>query len=136
MPPLSQQNAPQPLWLLSGIVSALIAVIVAAVGAHGPLAPNTPALQHLLATASLFHLTHSLALIQYSQWRSQNPRPTAAWPAVFFILGMLGFVGSLYVMVFSNFKIPGVITPIGGAFLILAWLTWGVQSLRTAPKSA
>jgi uncharacterized membrane protein YgdD (TMEM256/DUF423 family) len=132
---LTQKNAPQPLWLFSGILSALIAVIVAAIGAHGPLAPTTPALQHLLATASLFHLTHSLALIQYSQWRSQNPRHTA-WPAGFFILGMLGFVGSLYVMVFSGLKIPGIITPIGGAFLILAWLIWGVQSLRPAQKSA
>lgn len=136
MLPLTQPNAPQPLWLFCGIVSALIAVIVAAVGAHGPMASHTPALQQLLATASLFHLTHSLALIQYSQWRSQNPQRTAAWPAVFFILGLLGFVGSLYVMVFSSLKIPGVITPLGGAFFILAWLTWGVQSLRTAPKSA
>ncbi|MGC8696844.1 MAG: DUF423 domain-containing protein [Halothiobacillus sp.] len=135
MPPLIQQIAAKPLGLLAGILSALIAVIMAAIGAHGPLAPSTPALVQLLATASLFHLSHSLALIQYSQWRSQNPHHTA-WPAGFFILGLLGFVGSLYVMVFSDLKIPGVITPIGGACLILAWLIWGVQSLRPTQKSA
>ena len=127
------QPSPPATWLFVGILSALLAVVVAAIGAHDPLAPSTPALQHLLATASLFHLTHSLALIQYGQWRNQNPRHTAL-PGWFFVLGLFGFVGSLYVMVFSSLKIPGVITPIGGAFLILAWLVWGVQSRQVLKK--
>ncbi|MHB9021198.1 MAG: DUF423 domain-containing protein [Halothiobacillus sp.] len=115
-------------------MSALIAVVVAAVGAHGPLAPSTPALEHILATASLFHLVHSLALIQFSQWHMQNPNRTAL-PGWFFSVGMLLFVGSLYGLVFSSVKIPGVLTPIGGGFLILAWLIWGIQVLRAAKKS-
>lgn len=122
------------IWLFLGIINALLAVILAAAGAHGPLAPTTPVLQHLLSTASLFHLIHSLAMIQFGLWLTQNP-DHKNFTGLFFLTGTVLFVGSLYVLIFSTIKFPGLLTPIGGAFLILGWLSWGIQVVLPDKKN-
>ena len=121
------------LWLFLGILNALVAVIVAAIGAHGPMAPTTPSLQQILSTASLFHLTHSLALIQFGLWQGQN-QGRKNWAGGFLLVGTILFVGTLYLLVFSTIHFPGVLTPIGGALLILGWLIWGTQVLIPTRK--
>lgn len=121
------------LWLLLGILNALLAVILAAAGAHGPMAPTTPLLQHILSTASLFHLIHSLALIQFGLWLTQNPN-RSNFTGTFFLVGTVLFVGSLYALVFTTIKPPGLLTPIGGALLMLGWLTWGLQVISPGKK--
>lgn len=114
------------LWLFLGILNALLAVVLAAAGAHGPMAPATPLLQHILSTASLFHLIHSLALIQFGLWLAQNTgRSNLA--GTLLLSGTVLFAGSLYVLVFTTIKFPGQLTPIGGALLMLGWLFWGLQ---------
>lgn len=107
-------------------LSAAIAVSIGAIGAHGPLAPTQPYLQSLLATATLFHLIHSLALMQYGSWLTRRPasRPITGW---LFVAGTILFVGTLDWHVFSGVKIEGIWTPLGGSLLILAWLAWSVQ---------
>lgn len=121
------------IWIFLGIINALLAVILAAAGAHGPMAPTTPFAQHLLSTASLFHLTHSLALILFGLWLALNPDRSSI-TGIFLLAGIVLFVGSLYTVVFTTIAIPGLITPIGGAFLMLGWLTWGVQVLWPSKK--
>lgn len=121
------------LWLLLGILNALLAVILAATGAHGPMAPTTPLLQHILSTASLFHLVHSLALIQFGLWLAQNPN-RSNFTGIFLLTGTVLFVGSLYALVFTTIALPGLLTPIGGALLILGWLTWSLQVTLTSKK--
>lgn len=114
------------IWLFLGTVNALLAVILAAAGAHGPMAPTTPFLQHILSTASLFHLIHSLAMIQFGLWLAQNPNHNN-FTGIFFLTGTVLFVGSLYALVFTTITFPGLLTPIGGALLMLGWITWGLQ---------
>lgn len=113
------------LWLFLGILNALVAAILAAADAHGPMAPTSPFLQHILSTASLFHFVHSLAMIQFGLWLAQDPgRRSIA--GLFFLAGTVLFVGSLYVLVFTTIALPGMLTPTGGALLMLGWLIWGI----------
>jgi len=42
--------------------------------------------------------------------------------AICFVLGIFIFSGSLYTMAFTGITRLGMITPIGGVFLIVAWL--------------
>jgi uncharacterized membrane protein YgdD (TMEM256/DUF423 family) len=51
----------------------------------------------------------------------------SAW---LFLIGMLLFCGSLYVLVLTGEHYLGVITPIGGVAMIAGWLTlaWAVFS--------
>ncbi len=121
------------IWLFLGIVNALLAVILAAAGAHGPMAPTTPFLQHILSTASLFHLIHSLAMIQFGLWLAQNPNHNN-FTGIFFLTGTVLFVGSLYALVFTTITFPGLLTPIGGALLMLGWITWGLQVALPSKK--
>lgn len=123
------------IFQATATLSAAVAVIISALGAHGPLAPKTAELQSLLATASLFHLTHSLALLQFGQWQERRPAANGVvgW---LLIAGIALFVGTIDWHVFTGQKITGPWTPLGGSMLIAAWLTWSVQILRSeAPKT-
>jgi uncharacterized membrane protein YgdD (TMEM256/DUF423 family) len=66
-------------------------------------------------TAAHYHLIHSVALV--GSILLQNK-----WAASFFSAGMALFSGSLYVLVLSEQKKLGAITPIGGLLLAGGWL--------------
>lgn len=46
------------------------------------------------------------------------------------VLGVLIFSGSLYVMAFTGITKLGMITPIGGVFLIIGWLSLALAASR------
>ena len=48
----------------------------------------------------------------------------------FFILGIIFFSGSLYILAVTDIKWLGAITPIGGIFFILGWLVIIVKSFK------
>ena len=47
-----------------------------------------------------------------------------------FVLGISFFSGSLYLYVFTGTKVLGMITPIGGLLLIIAWLLFAASLIR------
>lgn len=51
-----------------------------------------------------------------------------------FVVGILFFSGSLYLYVFTGTKMLGMITPIGGLLLIIAWLMFAVSIIRNSSK--
>lgn len=115
------------LVLAGGLLSGLVAVMLAAVGAHGPLAPSDPVAQRQLDIATLFHLAHSLGLMILALWPS-SPR----WRrgiALSWIVGIVLFAGSLYGLTLFATPWPGALTPLGGLLLMLGWLAWLVALL-------
>ena len=70
---------------------------------------------------------HALGLIAVAwattQWESTTVT-VAGWA---FVLGIVVFSGSLYLLVLSGQRWLGAITPIGGVALIAGWilLAWG-----------
>lgn len=54
--------------------------------------------------------------------------------ALFFIIGILIFSGSLYLLAITQIKWLGAITPIGGVFFLLGWLSfaYNVFKIKTA----
>lgn len=117
--------------LAAGLVSGLIAVVLAALAAHGPMAPTDPTAQRQVDTAILMHFVHTLGLMLVAFW----PAP-ARWRAVItagWLLGILLFSGSLYALILFGQSWPGPITPLGGLFLMLGWLVWliGLMVTRT-----
>ncbi|MGM0516266.1 MAG: DUF423 domain-containing protein [Pseudomonadota bacterium] len=113
---------PNRIILGLGLFSALAAVILAAMGAHGPLAPTDPQAIRYLDTAVTFHLFHSLALMVLGLW----PGSARIRLTVLALLGLgtILFSGSLYLETLFSSSLPGAITPIGGMLLILGWGTW------------
>jgi len=75
-----------------------------------------------------YQFYHSFALILAGILYSAFPFKAIRLSYVFFVLGILCFSGSLYAMVLANIKggsigAAGIITPIGGLFFILGWLS-------------
>lgn len=112
---------------LAGISGALV-VALGAFGAHG--------LEDLLTqnnrldtfdTAVQYQMFHTLALMALSFLQIKKRRTIA----LLFLLGILIFSGSLYVLSLTNIAMLGAITPIGGVLFISGWLLLTLQSFRT-----
>jgi len=93
------------------------AVLLGAFGAHA-LKGIDPALLSTWATASHYHLIHSVALLYVSRLGSIGVLSTRLFTA-----GILLFSGSLYLLVLTRIKPLGAITPIGGLLLAAAWVS-------------
>lgn len=116
------------LFLVSGLVFMLIAVILGAFGAHA-IKDMVSAKQMLTwQTASEYHFYHALALIGLGIWsdnRELNKLSKAC--GLLLIAGILLFSGSLYLLVLTGMTKLGMITPIGGLLFILGWMSWIVS---------
>jgi uncharacterized membrane protein YgdD (TMEM256/DUF423 family) len=101
------------------------AVALGAFGAHALRGKVDVDQLDIWKTASLYHLLHSVVLLALS---SQNNKSVATKlihaPLSFKLIatGTLIFSGSLYLLVITNIRKFGAITPIGGILLIAGWL--------------
>ena len=119
--------------LLIGAVLGAVAVLLGAFAAHGLKARLSPEslVEYLavLQTAVLYQFIHALALLLVVVLAQQRAARALVVAAGCFILGVLLFSGSLYVLVLTPFK-PGLITPIGGVFLVIGWCAVAYSALR------
>lgn len=94
-----------------------LAVALGAFGAHGlkdVLAQNGTVA--IWEKAVLYHFIHAVMLFVLAQRR---PVLTGAWLS--FLVGIVVFSGSLYLLAVTNVKWLGAITPIGGLSFLLGW---------------
>ena len=72
----------------------------------------------------MYHVTGLLAVGLLAVWQSSKLLNTTG---VLFLLGVAGFSGGLYLMVFTGNMVHWAIVPSGGLMLICAWLSLGVS---------
>jgi uncharacterized membrane protein YgdD (TMEM256/DUF423 family) len=106
-----------------------LAVVLGAFGAHGLkdllMRNDTVAIWE---KAVFYHFIHALMLFVLAQ------RPVVSWgPWLSFLIGIVIFSGSLYLLAFTNVRKLGANTPIGGASFIVGWL-WLVVCPRTGKE--
>jgi uncharacterized membrane protein YgdD (TMEM256/DUF423 family) len=114
---------------IGSFISAL-SVILGAFGAHALKDILPSSLFETYQTAGHYLLIHSIALVLYGLFLRLNGSPQKNWPGKLFLLGMLLFSGSLYLIVITNIRAFGMITPLGGISLILAWIGFGLHAKR------
>lgn len=107
-------------------LASLLSGLGVALGAFGAHAMRGRVAENLLAnyeTGVRYHFYHALALfavvIAIQRWPSSSLPVIAGW---LFIVGIVIFSGSLYIMAFTGLRWLGAITPIGGVALIAAWV--------------
>jgi uncharacterized membrane protein YgdD (TMEM256/DUF423 family) len=119
-------------WMVVGSLLGACGVALGAFGAHGLKARVDPAMLAVFETAVRYHLTHALALLAVA-WASErwpgSPATAAGW---LFLVGILIFSGSLYLMVLTGARWLGAVTPLGGLALIAGWCALALAALRPA----
>ncbi len=107
---------------ISSLMMAL-AIALGAFGAHGLKTIVTDSMLVVYKTGVDYHFYNTLGLFAVSFMITLKPKSKkliiSAW---MIILGMIIFSFSLYLLVILNLPILGAITPIGGTFLIIAWI--------------
>ena len=112
--------------VLVGAYSMALAVVLGAFGAHGLKNIVSEYSVEVYNKAVYYQVIHSLGIL-FSAIILKGERALKIL-RIFFISGIAGFSGSLYLLTFSNNlphlikQVVGPITPIGGLFFVAAWL--------------
>ena len=98
-------------------IMGFLGVALGAFGAHA-LKDTLTANDHLATwkTAVLYHLIHALALMFLGLFPVLSR--VAAWS---FLIGIVLFSGSLYLLSLSDVSKLGMITPLGGLAFLVGW---------------
>lgn len=117
-------------WLLITALSGFLAVALGAFAAHGLKPHLDERAQQWFQLATSYQLWHTLALLtlvttvlEKSRWFSLC--------AYGWLLGMLLFCGSLYLMAITDNTKLAFITPIGGAALLTGWLGLAIGAVKS-----
>jgi uncharacterized membrane protein YgdD (TMEM256/DUF423 family) len=126
-------------WILFAAgVSGAAGVLLGSFGAHGlDTFLAAQGLDEALITKRLdqfdvgvhYHLIHSIALLALASVHSGSC-VCRRWVAWMFVLGLILFSGSLYVLVLTNTPVLGAITPLGGLSWIAGWLLLAILARR------
>ena len=115
------------------VIASLLGSLSVALGAFGAHALRDRVEAGLLAnyqTGVTYMFYHTLALfvvvLALSRWPTSSQPVWAGW---LFVIGIVFFSGSLFLMAFTGMRWLGAITPIGGVafiagWLLLAWTAW------------
>ncbi|MCK4509481.1 MAG: DUF423 domain-containing protein [Desulfuromonadales bacterium] len=121
------------VFVMLGSLSAFVGVALGAFGAHGLKAKVTPEMLTVWQTGVQYHLVHALGLVLIGILCQLMPETALLRNAGWMILaGTCLFSGSLYVMVLSDIRVLGMITPLGGIAFLVGWLMVAVASWQQA----
>ena len=126
-------------WLVFlAAISAFICVGVGAMGAHSlPKRLRDSGLSETdvqkkvdqCETAVKYHMYHSLAVLGIGLCPATQSKRSWRVACILFFLGVCLFSGGLYSMVFLDRMGHWSIVPLGGATIMLAWLTVAIGAI-------
>lgn len=102
-------------------ISGLLAVVLGAFGAHALKKMISPEMLEVYKTGVQYQFYHTFALLAVGVLMHFNTSKALQWSGYLFVVGILLFSGSLYVMTITGIKALGIITPFGGTVWIVAW---------------
>lgn len=133
-------------WIRCGAGLGGMAVVFGAFAAHGLedhllslyagktkeiLGESIPAARKYLAdfkTGAEYQMTHALALLALGLLPNTGNQRAATIAGWSFLVGILLFSGSLYLLVLTGVTKLGMITPIGGTLFIVGWVAMAVAA--------
>jgi len=119
------------IWFFLAALFGFLSVALGAFGAHSLKNILDEYGKSIYEKAVLYQMFHSMALLAVGVLQHLF-KGISFSPAGFgFLIGILLFSGSLYVLAITSVKWLGAITPIGGlAFLFgWAWLLWALSKI-------
>lgn len=119
-------------FIIVGSIVMFIGVGAGAFGAHGLSGyfSTYPELEGTYDTAVNYQVIHGLALF-ITAWVATRYSPSiASWAGYLFILGIILFSGSLYLLVLTRTSWLGAITPFGGVAFLVGWILLALAAWR------
>lgn len=115
-------------FVLLGATLAFLGVALGAFGSHGLEGRVEPRDLETFATAARYQMYHALALIGVGWIVTRWPGGGSVVAGWAFLVGVLVFSGSLYLLVLTGARWWGAVTPLGGVILLVGWaaLAWRV----------
>ena len=110
-------------FLVIGAISGCLVVILGAFGAHGLKDILDEHGKSIYEKAVLYHMFHTMAILVLGLIEKIQPELQLFLAGWAFIFGIILFSGSLYVLAVTGIKSLGMITPIGGVFFIIGWVS-------------
>ena len=110
------------LFITLASLSGMLAVIFGAFGAHALKGKLDDQALKVFETAVQYHFYHTFALLVVGAIALNQPQTvllkSSGWS---FVIGILVFSGSLYLLSLTGVRWLGAITPLGGLALIAGW---------------
>lgn len=121
------------LFVILGSVLMFMGVGAGAFGAHSlsRYFELYPALSGTYDTAVQYLMIHGLALFAVAWVTSKWTGRLATWSGYLFLLGVLLFSGSLFLLVLTRAGWFGAITPLGGVAFLAGWLCLALAVWRS-----
>lgn len=110
-------------WFITlASLSGMLAVVLGAFGAHALKDKLDAYALGVFQTAVQYHFYHSFALLAVGVMALSQPQTVMLKSSGYlFILGLVVFSGSLYLLSITGVRWLGAITPLGGLALIGGW---------------
>ncbi len=113
-----------------GSAFLFLAVALGAFGAHALKARLSPEMLAIFETGVRYHFYHGLALFAVAWVAERSPGTFVQASGYSFVIGIVLFSGSLYLLSATGVRWLGAITPIGGLAFLAGWALLFVASVR------
>ncbi len=116
-------------WIIGSLFGAT-GVALGAFGAHALKARLKPERLETFETGVRYQMMHAIGLLAVGlaagRWPSAGLVTAAGW---LFVAGILLFSGSLYLLVFTERRAWGAVTPLGGVAMIIGWICLALAAI-------
>lgn len=113
--------------LVTAALLGALAVALGAFAAHGLKTLLSESLLQVFRTGVDYQFWHVGALLVTGLLQQKRNSRGLKISALAFLVGIIGFSGSLYVLALSGIHWLGAITPLGGTAFIIGWLSLAVS---------
>ncbi|MCO6429657.1 MAG: DUF423 domain-containing protein [Deltaproteobacteria bacterium] len=116
-------------WAAIGAALSALAIILGAFGAHALKGAVSQYSLEVYEKGAFYHLIHSVSLLLIAALCGARLLGAASlmWVGRLFLIGILIFSGSLYLLAATGVKWLGAITPVGGTAFILGWILLAIR---------
>lgn len=116
-------------FLAAGALFGLSSVALGAFAAHGLQSSLSADLLNVFHTGVQYQMYHALALLFTGLLVQRAPSRSATVAGWLFIIGIVLFSGSLYVLALTQVTAFGIVTPLGGLAFLAGWFALFMAAL-------
>lgn len=118
------------IWLCLAAINGTLAVLLGAFAAHGLSARLDAHALQIFDTGARYHMTHALAMGLAALAMRGGAARRAGIAAALFLLGILLFSGSLYLLALTGAIGFAYVTPLGGVSFVAGWAILALAALK------